>query len=75
MKATAIFGMLLLVLGLLAFAYQGVIWVSGTEQVAKIGPVQVFQEKSYPIALAPILGIGGIAVGTLLLVLGSRKGT
>jgi len=46
--------------GIVALSYQGVVWVTGTERVAKIGPVEINQEKSYPIPVLPI--VGGIAV-------------
>jgi hypothetical protein len=63
----------LIILGIAAFGYQGVLWVTGHEQVAKIGPVEVQKEKSFPIPLAPILGGLGIAVGIALLVAGARR--
>ena len=66
MRPALIIGVLLIALGLLAFSYQGVLWVQGREQIAKIGPVEVQREKQIPVPLAPILGglaiLGGIAV-------------
>jgi len=60
MRTAVLIGALLLIVGIVALSYQGVIWVTGTERVAKIGPVEINQEKSYPIPVLPI--VGGIAV-------------
>jgi len=60
MRTAVLIGALLLIVGIVALSYQGVVWVTGTERVAKIGPVEINQEKSYPIPVLPI--VGGIAV-------------
>ena len=73
MKPLAVLGITLIILGILAFGYQGVLWVTGYEQVAKIGPIEVQREKAFPIPLAPILGGVGIALGIALLALGARR--
>ena len=73
MKPIAIIGIVLIVLGILAFGYQGVWWVTTQEQVVKIGPVEVQREKSTPIPLAPILGGVGVVLGLAFLLAGSRE--
>lgn len=73
MKPIAVLGIVLIVLGILAFGYQGVLWVTGHEQVAKIGPVEVQKEKSYAIPLAPILGGIGLIAGIALLAAGVKR--
>jgi hypothetical protein len=73
MRPMAVLGIVLLVLGILAFAYQGVLWVSSPEPVAKIGPIEVWKETAHPIPLAPILGGIAIAAGVVLLAMGSRR--
>jgi len=60
MRTAVLIGALLLIVGIVALSYQGVVWVTGTERVAKIGPVEINQEKSYPVPVLPI--VGGIAV-------------
>jgi hypothetical protein len=72
MKTAVLLGTLLLIIGIVALSYQGVIWVTGTERVAKIGPVEINQEKSYPVPVVPI--VGGIALvgGILLLTMRGR---
>ncbi len=73
MKPMAILGLILIVLGILAFGYQGVLWVSSTEQVAKIGPVEVNRQKETPVPLAPILGGTALVAGLGLLVASGRQ--
>jgi len=60
MRTAVLIGALLLIVGIVALSYQGVVWVTGTERVAKIGPVEINQERSYPVPVLPI--VGGIAV-------------
>ena len=66
-------GIVLIALGIAAFSYQGVLWVRGQEQVAKVGPIEVNRERDYAIPLAPILGGVAIAGGIALTVIGARK--
>jgi hypothetical protein len=73
MRPLAIIGLILILLGILAFSYQGVIWVTGREQVAQIGPVEVERQKDYPVPLAPILGGVAVIGGVLLLMAGAKR--
>ena len=73
MKPITILGIVLIILGIAAFGYQGVVWVTGREQVAKIGPVEVEKEKAFPVPLAPILAGVGIVAGIALLVAGRPR--
>jgi hypothetical protein len=67
MRTAVLIGALLLIVGIVALSYQGVIWVTGTERVAKIGPVEVNQEKSYPVPVLPIVGGIAVVAGAVLL--------
>jgi dipeptide/tripeptide permease len=67
MRTAVLIGALLLIVGIVALSYQGVIWVTGTERVAKIGPVEINQEKSYPIPVLPIVGGIAVVAGAVLL--------
>jgi uncharacterized membrane protein HdeD (DUF308 family) len=73
MKTAAILGLLLIILGIVAFGYQGVIWVQGREEVARVGPVEVQREKSIPVPIAPILGTVAIVGGVIMLVSGRKN--
>ena len=67
-----ILGILLIVVGIVAFAYQGITYTS-SEKVIDLGPVQVTAEKTRTFPLPPI--VGGIALvgGIVLLLVGGKK--
>lgn len=71
-KPTSIAGILLIVLGLAALAYQGITYTS-RETVIDIGPLQATAEREKTLPLPPVLGIVAVAGGVALLVFGSRK--
>ena len=73
MRSAFFAGLLLIGLGVAAFSYQGVIWVTGREEVARIGPIEVQRTKEFPIPLAPILGGLAIAGGILLMAAGAKR--
>jgi drug/metabolite transporter (DMT)-like permease len=65
MSARTIIGIALLVLGVLALAYQGFSYTVPKKAV-DVGPIQVTRQERHTVPLPPILGalalIGGIAV-------------
>ena len=71
-KPTSIAGILLIVLGLAALAYQGITYTS-RETVIDIGPLQATAERERTLPLPPILGIVAVAGGVALLVFGNKK--
>jgi hypothetical protein len=72
-KIASIVGIVLIVLGVLSLGYEGVLWVSGTEQVAKVGPLEVNRTRDFPIPLAPIIAGALVAGGVILLIAGARR--
>ena len=72
MKPMAIAGVLLLALGVLALAYQGITYTS-RETVVDIGPIQATAERQKTLPLPPVLGAAAVVGGVLLLVVGRRK--
>jgi hypothetical protein len=74
MKPISIAGIILIVLGVAALAYQGITYTS-RETVLDIGPVQATAERQKTVALPPVLGIVAVAGGVALLVVGMRKRT
>ena len=72
MKRITMIGIVLVVLGALALAYQGINYTH-QETVLDIGPIHATAEKHDRIPLPPIVGglalIGGIA----LLIMGARQ--
>lgn len=67
-------GIVLIVLGVLALAYQGFTYTT-RETVIDIGPITATAERERTFPLPPILGIVAIAGGVALMFVGSRKGT
>lgn len=72
MKPTLILGVLLIVLGIGAFAYQGISYRT-REKVVDLGPIQVTTEKTKRLPLPPVVGVLALAGGIALLVVGSRR--
>jgi hypothetical protein len=72
MKINTLIGIILIGIGIVAFAYQGITYTT-REKVVDIGPIQMTADKEKTIPLPPI--VGGIALvgGIVLLVAGSRK--
>jgi hypothetical protein len=71
MKALTVVGIVLIVLGVVALAYQGITYTT-KEKVVDIGPLKVEAEKEKTIPLPPILGGVAIAAGVVLLIVGAR---
>ena len=72
MKSTAVLAIILIAIGIAAFAYQGITYTT-RENVVDLGPLKVTADKTRTIPLPPI--IGGIAIigGIGLLVMTRKK--
>ena len=73
MKTYTLTGIILIVIGIVAFAYQGITYTT-REKVVDIGPIQMTAEKTKTLPLPPILGGIALVGGIVLLVMGNRKG-
>ena len=73
MRPQIILAIILIALGIAAFAYQGITYTT-REKVVDIGPIQVTAEKTKTLPLPPIVGAIAIVGGIVLLVMGSKKG-
>jgi hypothetical protein len=74
MKPMAIAGLVLIVLGLAALAYQGITYTS-RETLVDIGPLHATADREKTLPLPPVVGIAAVAGGIGLLVVGLRKST
>jgi hypothetical protein len=70
MKTTSWVGILLILLGAVALAYQGINYTR-EKKVVDRGSVHVTKESHARIALPPILGVLALARGVVLLVVGA----
>ncbi len=72
MKPYTIAGIILIVIAVAAFAYQGISFTT-REKVVDLGPLHMTAEKTRTLPLSPI--VGGIALlgGITLLVAGLKK--
>ena len=65
-------GIALILLGIVAFAYQGITYTS-REKVIDIGPFQATAETEKTIPLSPLLGGLALVGGIVLVVVGAKK--
>ena len=73
MKTYTLTGIILIVIGIVAFAYQGITYTT-REKVVDIGPIQVTADKTKTLPLPPIVGGVALVGGIVLLVMGNKKG-
>ena len=72
MKPVTLVGVVLIVLGVLALAYQGITYTT-REKVIDLGPLQASVDKKKSIPLPPIVGALALAGGVVMVFIGSRK--
>jgi uncharacterized membrane protein len=72
MKPVTVVGIILIVLGVVALAYQGISYTT-SEKVVDLGPLQVEARRERTIPLPPLLGGLALAGGIILLIVGSRR--
>jgi hypothetical protein len=72
MKPMAVAGTVLVLLGVVALAYQGITYTS-RETVVDLGPIQATADRERTLPLPPVLGFAALAGGVLLIVVGVRK--
>ena len=72
MKPFTLIGIVLLVVGALALAYQGITYTR-TEKILDLGPIHATAETRERIPIPPILGGIAVLAGGALLILGARQ--
>ena len=72
MKPATSLGLALIILGIVAFVYQGITYTT-REKVIDLGPLQATVDKKETIPLPPIVGGLALASGIALLVVGARR--
>ena len=72
MNPIMLVGIALIVLGIVAFAYQGITYTS-REKIIDIGPFQATADTQKTIPLSPLLGGLALVGGIVLVVVGAKK--
>jgi uncharacterized membrane protein len=72
MKPITIIGVLLIVLGVVAFAYEGITYTT-KEKVVDLGPLKVEAKRERTIPLPPVLGGIALVGGIVLVIAGARR--
>jgi hypothetical protein len=71
-RPVTLVGVALIILGVLALAYQGITYTT-REKIVDLGPLQASVDKERSIPLPPIVGVLALAGGAVLLFVGTRK--
>jgi uncharacterized membrane protein YidH (DUF202 family) len=67
-----IFGIVLIVVGLLALAFGGISWTK-REKVVDLGPIQAETQKRETLPLPPLFGGVAVVAGIALIVVAGRR--
>jgi uncharacterized membrane protein HdeD (DUF308 family) len=71
-KPAIVIGIILIVIGIVALAWQGISYTT-TERVVDLGPLKVEAQKERTIPLPPILGVLALVGGIVLVAVGTRS--
>jgi hypothetical protein len=71
MRPLAMIGIIFIVIGIVALAYQGVTYTT-KEKVVDLGPLKVEAKREKTIPLPPLLGVLAIGAGIVMVVAGAR---
>jgi uncharacterized membrane protein HdeD (DUF308 family) len=72
MKPAVIIGVILIILGVVALAYQGITYTT-QEKVVDLGPLKVEAKKEKTIPLPPLLGALLLVGGVVLVAVSARR--
>jgi hypothetical protein len=72
MKPAMIVGILLVILGIVALAYQGINYTT-KDKVVDLGPLKVEAKREKTIPLPPIVGVAALVGGVVLIAVSARK--
>ena len=67
-----VIGVVLIVLGVVALAYQGITYTT-QEKILEVGPLKATAEKKHTVPLPPIVGGLALTAGVILVAVGSRR--
>jgi uncharacterized membrane protein HdeD (DUF308 family) len=65
-------GVILIVLGIIALAYQGITYTT-SEKVVDLGPLKVEAKREKTVPLPPLVGAAAVIGGVILLAVSARR--
>jgi hypothetical protein len=72
MKTATVAGLVLIVLGIFSFAYEGISFTT-QKKVLDVGPIHATKDERHTLPLTPVLGGLLLVGGVILLLSGSRS--
>jgi hypothetical protein len=72
LKPTSLAGFVLIVLGVIALAYQGITYTTH-KKVLDVGPIQATKTEHKTIPLSPIFGGVALVCGIILMIAGAKE--
>jgi uncharacterized membrane protein HdeD (DUF308 family) len=72
MKPATVIGVILIVIGIVALAYQGITYTT-REKVVDLGPLKVEANRERTIPLPPVVGVIALVGGIVLVAVSGRK--
>lgn len=72
MKSYTLIGIIFIVIGVIAFGYEGISYTT-REKVLDIGPIEMTSEKTETLPLSPMVGAAALIGGLALVVIGNKK--
>jgi hypothetical protein len=72
MKPAAIVGIILIIIGIVGFAWGGLHWTTEKKD-AQLGPLQITHQEGHGVSLPPVLSGICVVGGIVLVAIGSRK--
>jgi hypothetical protein len=71
MKSAKVLGLVLIVLGIFSFAYEGITFTT-QKKIVDVGPIHASKDEKHTVPISPILG-GLLLVGGVILVLSDSR--
>ena len=71
MRTATLIGVLLIALGAVSLAYQGITYTTH-KKVLDIGPIQATEEQHKTIPMPPVLGVIALVAGVAVLIAGRK---
>jgi uncharacterized membrane protein len=72
MKSATLIGIVLVILGIFALAYQGFTYTK-RDKIVDLGPIHATEDRQHTVSLPPVIGGLALVGGIVLIAVGSRN--